>query len=122
MKDLFVESSRYTPYIFSNHNQGVLDICGESYMEHPIEFYEPVISWVHHFFKRSQTFLKLNFRLKYFNTGSSRAFHELFSTLEKKANLTEINWHVEPDDSDILMEGESFQEDFPNLYFNIITQ
>lgn len=122
MQSLFIEPGDYSPYISFNQVTGTLKISGESYMEHPYDFYEPVISWVHHFLATNRTSLKLDFYLKYFNTGSSQALFEIFDILEAKTNPSVINWHVEQNDPDILAEGEGFQEDFPNLYFNIVHQ
>jgi SUMO ligase MMS21 Smc5/6 complex component len=57
----------------------------------------------------------LDLRLSYFNTSSSRAILEMLRVLKNLQNGgTEItvNWHYpNPDDDEILMEGEDFQEE-----------
>lgn len=91
-------------------------------MEYPQQFYKPVIAWLQEFIQFSKIPIEFNFRIRYYNTGSSRKFFEIFSLLEKRRAPVIINWHVERRDIDMIDDGEGFQEDFPTLDFNVIVK
>lgn len=122
MQNLLIEQGVYTPRIAFDAVTGRLEITGESYMEHPIDFYQPIMSWFTEYFEHSTNPVQLHFRLKYFNTGSSKALYKIFRLLEQRISLVTVNWHVEKNDAEMLTEGEEFQEEFPNLYFNIVSK
>lgn len=121
MQNISIEAGPYTPHIIFNHRKGSLTISGKSYMEYPSYFYKPVVSWINKFFKNNTQTLYLNFHLEYFNTGTSKVFFDLFDILEAVTCSVTINWHAHPNNFYSLAEGECFQEDFPELKFNVIT-
>ncbi|EAY32068.1 hypothetical protein M23134_02097 [Microscilla marina ATCC 23134] len=49
-------------------------------------------------------------------------FFEVLALLEDRKAPVVINWYVHHKDVDMIDEGESFQEDFPLLDFNVIVQ
>lgn len=123
MHNLLIKEGKYTPFISLNNDTGTLKIKGESSMAHVFDFYSPIIQKIENLLKldRSKS-IQLYFHLLYFNTGSSGIFSDIFRFLEDQANPVIVHWLVEPNDIDTLYEGESYQEDFPKLKFNIKEQ
>lgn len=120
MDNFLIKDKSYHPFVFFNKSNGVFEISGDSSMEHPFHFYAPIINWLDSFFRSNKTKVQFNFNLQYYNTGSSRALFDLFSLLEKQGDQVIINWFAEPMNIDVIEDGEIFQEDFPDLYFNIL--
>lgn len=122
MNNLFLPNESYTPYISLNQNSGIFEIKGESHMEYPHQFYQPILNWLNEFIRKKKSLVQFDFRMRYYNTGSSRVFFEIFELLDKIKVPVTINWYAERRDTDMIDEGDSFQEDFPNLDFNVIIQ
>ena len=93
-------------------------------MESPYQFYAPVIEWLNRFVSQynDSSPIQFDFRLRYYNTGSSRMFFDIFSLFEKTSPKVTINWYAEGKDADMIDEGDCFREDFPLLDFNVIVQ
>ena len=121
MKNLFQAPNNYTPYV-SLDQTGKFEFKGESHMEYPHQFYEPIFDWLNEFVATSKLPIQFDFKMRYYNTGTSRVFFEIFSLLEKHGALVQINWYAPSRDTDMIDEGDSFQEDFPSLDFNVVIQ
>ncbi|HAS40699.1 MAG TPA: hypothetical protein DCS93_09485 [Microscillaceae bacterium] len=122
MENLAIEPSKFSPQIDFDSTTGVLKITGASFMEHPLEFYAPVLLWLDQFSKipHSQSTLKVH--LSYFNSGSSGIIFDILQLLDNKAATSPVmvEWHVDPNDEEMLAEGEEFKDCFEKLEFNII--
>jgi hypothetical protein len=111
----------YYPVINFNHQTGICEISGESYMEETYKFYEPVISWLVKF-KSEKKPIILNVKLTYFNTSSSRFILEILDILKKyndEGGSVEINWYYKMDDPDILAEINDFMDE-TGIHINIL--
>jgi hypothetical protein len=116
-----VKEAPYFPIINFNHEKGVCEISGESYMEDCYKFYIPLIEWLNEYCAGNK-YLVFNFRLSYFNTQSSRMLLKIFETLtEFKANGGDptINWYYMRSDPDMIDEIEDFQHE-SGLAINLI--
>jgi hypothetical protein len=122
MRNLLLPKENYAPYVSFNQHSGIFEIRGESHMEYPQQFYKPILAWLEEFLRQSKSPIEFNFRMSYYNTGSSRMFFEILALLEDRKAPVVINWYVHHKDVDMIDEGESFQEDFPLLDFNVIVQ
>ena len=118
MQNLIIEGSRdtyFTPHVELNAQTGICSITGESYLEEPFEFYERISAWFAEFFNGENIKLQLDLKLTYFNTSSSRALLEMLRALkdhQDEGKNLEVNWYYpDPDDEEILMEGEDFMEE-----------
>lgn len=122
MESLSIEGNKYCPQIEFDGDSGSLQITGASFMEHPVEFYDPVISWLNQFSRTSHSKSTLKIYLSYFNSGSSGAIFDIFQLLEEKAAScpVAVEWHVGPDDEEMFAEGKEFQDYFDKLEFNIV--
>jgi len=118
MEDLILEGSRdiyFTPSVKLEAASGRCSISGESYLEEPYEFYKKVAEWFMGYTRGGGSNIHLDLRLNYFNTSSSRAILEMLrvlKNLQESGTQVVVNWYYpDPDDDEILMEGEDFQEE-----------
>ncbi len=117
MENLFIKAENgtfFTPQVDFNAS-GECMISGESYLEDTFNFYARLREWVSEYFNQGNENLVMSFKMKYFNTSSSRALLELMNLLKeynKKGKSVSIKWYYpEPDDDEMLMEGEDFEAD-----------
>ncbi|HEY8937263.1 MAG TPA: DUF1987 domain-containing protein [Cyclobacteriaceae bacterium] len=119
MEDLILEGSRdiyFSPAVKLIKASGHCSISGESYLEEPYEFYKKIADWFTNYIEAGGAAIQLDIKLNYFNTSSSRAILEMLRNLrniqEKNGTSVVVNWHYpDPDDDEILMEGEDFKEE-----------
>lgn len=100
----------FIPKVNFNASTGDCTIDGDSYMENAVEFYERLEGWVTQYLKANNT-LKLEIKLKYLNTSSSKGILDLLVALKKAedqgANIS-VKWFYLDPDSSIYEEGEDF--------------
>jgi hypothetical protein len=114
MKNLKIEGSAFyedehIPEVDFNAESGKCEISGESFPEHALEFYTPLINWLKEYFQFEKKPLTFNFRLKYYNTSSSKRIFEILCFLkeyEKKGGKVEVNWYFDEDDPEQIIEVE----------------
>ena len=69
MENLHIETTKYTPEIKLDAQNGVIDIRGKSYPENTFEFYKPMMEWVEEYFNscaKEETIV--NMEIIYFNS------------------------------------------------------
>jgi hypothetical protein len=118
MEDFIIAGSRdvyFSPSVNLNAATGKCSISGESYLEEPYEFYKKISFWFWDYVKAGGKTIALDFKFNYFNTSSSRAILEMLRVLrdiQHTGAVVTINWYYpNPDDDEILMEGEDFKEE-----------
>ena len=118
MENLIIEGTRdtyFTPNVELKSENGNCSITGESYLEEPFEFYEKISAWFKQYFSEGGEAITLDLKLTYFNTSSSRAILEMLRELKflkDDGKDVTVNWYYpDPDDEEILMEGEDFMEE-----------
>ena len=124
MKNLFIPEKTDSPEVSFNVEKKVFEIKGESFSERSMDFYLPIIHWLDVYTQKYSESITFNFRLLYFNTGSSQRFYEILKMLERYHNSTgqvAVNWYSMPDESSIIEAGEDFQINL-NLPFDIVLQ
>ena len=84
-----------------------MEFSGVSIPENSIEFYEPVIAWIHEYAKDPKPNSKISFKLAYLNTSSLQAIYDVLISLENKS--VEVEWYYLSDDADMKEIGEDFQ-------------
>jgi hypothetical protein len=123
MENFHIEGSTYIPKVDFNAETNVLNIEGESYHEYTLEFFQPIFDWLEKYLEEPGKSVKMNFKMSYFNTSSSRRFLEILTILEDYQNdkdgNVEINWYYEENDVDMLESGEEYADDV-DLKFNLI--
>lgn len=123
MRDLIIEGNQQKPEIFFSASTGKLEISGQSLPEDAAGLYNPVIEWVKQYAKSPAIETILNFKMKYYNTASSKMFFNIVKELNNLYKIginVEINWHYQQDDEDMLDAGEYFK-DLVDVPFNFIT-
>jgi len=122
MERLLIEATKYTPQIILDASKGLLEMRGKSYPENTFEFYQPVLSWIEHYFQDPLPDTLLQMEIIYFNSSSSKLFFDLFDLLEtyrEKSHIT-IEWIYDPENESALEAGEDFMEDFETLSIQLI--
>ncbi len=109
----FLSASDKTPEVRFAPQEGTIDICGASYPENAVGFYDYLLDKIEKYAQSPPT-LKTNvrFRFSYFNTGTNTPIFSLFRTLEKlnqkEGHEVQIEWEFDEDDEDIKELGEYF--------------
>lgn len=122
MEKLYLEGSAKTPSINFDNETGVLELRGRSIPENSIEFFRPLNDWLDDYKLSPKSETRIEVRLEYFNTSSSKCILDLFKRLEKMnggATEVRVNWYFEKDDEDMEEAGEDYQA-IVGLPFEII--
>lgn len=123
MQSFLIEKTNSTPFIQYNEGSKILSIKGESFPENAAKFYAPLIQWLKDFLSSPDEFeLKLEFKIVYFNSSTSKIFFMLFELMEEGYNNgKDINviWRCDPENRIALECGEEFKEDLNFLPFYI---
>lgn len=121
---LLFEASDTTPKISLDLSNCIFCFEGYSLPNNPFDFYKEVILKITTEVNKNQlnTF-SLNFRLRYFNTASTKSFHELFKklneySLENNVSFS-ISWNLDNDEDDVKETVLIFKDLFNNIPFTI---
>ena len=123
MEPLIRKEAEDTPGVSFNADEGVLELSGKSLPEDVKEFYNPVLEWIDNYSKNPKSKTTVNFRMKYFNTASSKMILDLIdkivTNIQESKNELEINWYYIEADEEMGEAGEDLADmvEFP---FNII--
>lgn len=107
MEKILIEPTKYSPKVELNP-EGFIHIGGRSIVEDPFAFYGPILSWVKNV---SSSTLKVEIKLEYLNTSSSKVLYQLLTTIKENYNHTNvsISWFYEEDDEDTFELGKEFE-------------
>ena len=107
MKDLVIKETEKTPSVALSTN-GVLKIEGRSIPEDAAKFFRPLLDWTKEF---KSTEIRVDIKLEYFNTSSSKFILEMLRLLENNPDNSNIlvNWFYEEGDLDVLESGQYFE-------------
>ena len=96
-------------------------IKGRSIPENSVEFYAPLIEGLSKYHQSPSLKTKVDFRLEYFNTSSSKCILEILKQLQAlsvEGNNVEVDWYYDEDDDEILEIGEDYSN-MIKIPFNI---
>lgn len=119
MDRLQIEAKDDTPAVDFHAETGILSLEGESYPEDPVDFFDPLVSWVAQYIREINGPLTLNVRISYINTSSSKCmldFLEILDDYHESGGEVRINWYYEEDDDDMQETGEDLCEDLELPY------
>ncbi|AET70748.1 protein of unknown function (DUF1987) [Desulfosporosinus orientis DSM 765] len=124
MEKLLFEPTKATPMIDFDPDKGILIIKGQSYPENAFKFYDPVFTWIDTLLATNPSELKVEVRLSYVNTSSSKCIMMLLENFEKSFQQgvhIQLNWYCDMENESEVECAEEFKEDitFP---FNIIPE
>ncbi len=109
MKNLFLEETQDTPRVTLNKSDHVFEISGRSLPEDAVEFYTPVIDWIHEYSQEPNSETDFAFKLEYFNTASSKLILDMMMAL-KSVKGVKILWYFYEDDESIDDAGKEYAE------------
>lgn len=121
MEHLQLEATPTSAYVNFNPTTGKIEMSGRSVPENPLEFFNPLTSWLETYRKEVAQPLSFDVKLEYFNTSSSKCLLDVFKKilLMHRAGIqTEIIWWCEEFDDDMVEAGEDYKE-MLNMPFNI---
>lgn len=107
-----IEGSAKTPTVSLDNKSGVLLLKGRSIPENSIDFFQPIYNWIDKYCEDPKQETKLQIRLEYFNTSSSKCILDLFRKFEPLNNgksKVVVEWYYEVDDEDMEEAGEDYQ-------------
>jgi hypothetical protein len=128
LKFLRIESSKFTPGIVLDPIHFIFEFYGFSLPENAIEFYSPVIEWLHDLRKEitAKSILpnEINviFKLVYYNSASLRQLIEIFHTLSdiNQLNISvKIAWQYDSEDPQMAEAGKELG-DITKIPVNIV--
>lgn len=123
MEDLVIKAGKSSPAVEFRYEPGELRIEGESYPEHALKFYEPVLRWVRACLDVSQRSLILTMDIVYFNSSSSKILMNLFDMLDEAASegkRVSVRW-LYHEENEVAREcGEEFKEETRFLDFQLV--
>ncbi len=122
MNALYMEGTDDSPKIILDRDKPLFEISGKSLPEDVSSFFTPVLEWIENYQKDPLPETKLDIRLSYFNTASSKLLLDIFMLLEEikeDGNQVEINWYYPHYDEEMKEAGIEYSE-MVELTFNII--
>ena len=119
---IFLESSRITPLVNFDPEDGLLEMRGRSGSENAIQFYQQVVQGLSEYAENGGESFVASFAFEYFNTSSSKCLFDIFKRLVKirdSGREVDINWFYEEHDKDMMEAGEDYS-DLLEIEFNFI--
>lgn len=102
-----------TPHVILDAENNAFELSGKSMPEDVNAFYEPIMEWLAEYKDDPNSNTEFLFRMNYFNSASSKYFHEIMSILKEiqdKGNTVKVVWFHDEDDEAMEDAGEEFKE------------
>ncbi len=126
METINIAAGGGTPEIVLDFSNSRFSFTGESYPEDVNAFYGDIIDKMTSFIKslKDGTVI-IHMHLIYFNSASTKVFHNLFQMIENAVDLNsisaQVDWLYHEEDDMSLEFVNGFGEDFERIKFNLIT-
>lgn len=105
-------ATKNTPEIIIDLTGGSIELRGRSSPENSLMIYAPLLK-VLRSNRMNMADIKIDVRLEYFNTSSSKCIYDIFRQLKRMegcgTNVT-INWYYDPVDEDMLESGQDYYD------------
>ena len=104
MENLELKGAKGVPTVLFNIQSGSIELIGQSYQETAVVYFEKLMQHLDEYIAEIRKPLTVNFKLTYFNSGSSkRILNILFKLSEYKENNGDVtvNWHFDEEDMDM---------------------
>jgi hypothetical protein len=116
MTQFHLPATDLTPEIRLDPNLGVLSMRGESYPEHVLSFYAPILDKIRSVLESGQlSLLRVEMHITYYNSASAKAFQRIFQMLNQAAEkgcAIRLLWHFDEEDDMARDLGKDIREDF----------
>lgn len=113
MEALIITKTIDTPEICLNKASGKFEFLGKSLPEDVSAFYAPVLNWIQVYSENPNPETVVAFKMKYFNTASSKIILDILLKLEEikqNGNNILVEWHHGENDEDMKEAGEEYSE------------
>ena len=120
MDAFHVPATPLTPEVRMNPADGLLSMRGESYPEHVLSFYAPILEKISTVLDAGKlTLLRVDMHITYYNSASAKAFHRIFHMLNQAAEkgcAIKLHWNYDEEDDMARDLGKDIKEDFPAIH------
>lgn len=113
MKQLYLEGTKQNPKVVLDKEKNIFEFSGQSLPENAREVYLPIIKWVEDYAAQPNQKTDLLFKMKYFNTASSKVIFELlkkFNKIHLEGAAVHVLWHYKSDDEDMYETGKYYAD------------
>ncbi len=113
MKDLLIEKSHTTPLVQFHAAAGTMLVEGRSIPEDPESFFEPLLSWIHEYFKQAADQTRMSLKLEYVNSGTSKYLMEILRVMKgyhEQGKKVLVNWYYEEEDESMYELGCHYKD------------
>ena len=119
MEDLHLPATALTPEVRLDAKSGVFSMRGESYPEHVLSFYAPILEKLQGVLETGwHARFQVELHITYFNSASAKAIHRLLKLLDQTAEKgcgIKLLWHYDEEDDMAKDLGRDIREDFHHL-------
>jgi len=116
MTEFHLPATDLTPEVRLDPHLGVLSMRGESYPEHVLSFYAPILDKIRSVLESGQlSLLRVEMHITYYNSASAKAFQRIFQMLNQAAEkgcAIRLLWHFDEEDDMARDLGKDIREDF----------
>ena len=122
MKIIHYKPDGLKPGVILDNFTNKFEIFGKSCPENVVEFYQPVLDWLDEYAQEPLDETVFEFRLKYYNTASSKVLFIIMQKLEgikQDGHDVKIKWIFPEDDEALLEAGEEY-DDLIDVPFELI--
>lgn len=113
MLPIILDETQDTPKVILDTKSDKFWFSGTSIPENSKKFYEPIIQWVTDYIKQPNKETVVSFKMKYFNTSSTKSLldiMDLFKELAREGKPLIINWYFPEEDEDMYEAGIGFSK------------
>lgn len=121
MEKWTIEATDRSPNVILDRQESILKVEGRSYPEEGMDFFDPILLRFKTLQDSDNPIKVIHVRLEYYNSATSKALAELFTTMIRAKNKgyeTKVIWEFEEDDDGIQDDIDMFIEAF-DLNFDI---
>ena len=113
MAPLVINGTEDTPEVIFDPETGKFSITGTSIPENARKFFDQILAWNDEYLKHPNEDTSVSFKLKYFNTASTKYLFDMMVQLKalvsNKKTLV-FNWFFDKDDDDMFEAGQGFSK------------
>ncbi|MBI5440599.1 MAG: DUF1987 domain-containing protein [Deltaproteobacteria bacterium] len=120
MEDLTIPATLSSPRVEFDVTAGTLRLTGESYPEHSLDFYRPILVAAAAFLRETERPFAVELRLSYLNTSSIRSLMDLLDDMEaahRRNRPVTLTWFYDEENERALELAEEFREDLTLPFF-----
>jgi hypothetical protein len=113
MLPLIIDETQDTPQVILDNQQNRYWFTGTSIPENTKKFYEPIFAWIAEYVKQPNKETIVNFKMKYFNTSSTKSLLDImdsFKEIARQGKPLIINWYFHEEDEDMYEAGVGFSK------------